>query len=179
MSRRAARRTRTGSRSAAGPFASIVTVHAPPLTSTRYVSVPLPFDSFRLPMAWLWRPSKLRLTAPPETLTDAPAPGGRWRFTVRAPPLIVIGTAPDGEPRVMSSRLAPVLMSIDFRGTELSLNVSVDAPPFELIVHGMVELICRSRVKRRVWKKPNPVFPCEIVRVPFERSRLTSGLVPE
>src|SRR5258708_22070184 len=90
-----------------------------------------------------------------------------------------MGTTPDGLPRVMSSRLAPVLMSMDLRGREASLNVSVDAPPLEVTVHGMVELIWRSSVNRRVWKTPNPLFPCEIVRVPSERSRLTCGLGPE
>src|ERR1700686_1917817 len=62
-------------------------------------------------MAWCWRPSKSRLPAPPETAAEAPVPGGRWTCTVKAPPLIVIGTTPDGVPSVMSSRLAPVLMS--------------------------------------------------------------------
>src|SRR5258708_16667538 len=90
-----------------------------------------------------------------------------------------MGTTPDGLPRVMSSRLAPVLMSMDLRGREASLNVSVDAPPLEVTVHGMVELIWRSSVNRRVWKTPNPLFPCEIVRVPSEPARLACGFETE
>src|SRR5260370_3648372 len=164
---------------ALGALVSIVTVPGPPLTSARYVSALDPDPSWTSGIAWFGCPSKVRLTAPQETLTDAPVPGGRCRFTVSAPPLIVMGTTPDGLPRVMSSRLAPVLMSMDLRGREASLNVSVDAPPLEVTVHGMVELIWRSSVNRRVWKTPNPLFPCEIVRVPSERSRLTCGLGPE
>src|SRR4029077_7320836 len=106
---------------------------------TRYMSVLDPLDAPTSPMARLWRPSNVRLTAPPETLTDAPVPGGRCRLTVSAPPLILMGTTPDGVPSVMSSRLAPVFRSIDLSGREASLNVSVDAPPLEAIVHGMLE----------------------------------------
>src|SRR5260370_37474715 len=115
---------------ARGAVVSIVTVHAPPLTSTRYVSALDADPSWTSPIAWFGCPSKVRLTAPPETLTDAPVPGGRGRFTVSAPPLIVMGTTPDGLPRVMSSRLAPGSISMAFRGGGASLKASGGALPW-------------------------------------------------
>src|ERR1700704_3271232 len=88
-----------------------------------------------------------------------------------------MGTMPAGLPNVMSSLLAPVLISIDEMWAFARLNVLVAAPLSVAIAHGRLELIFRSSVKRRLWRKG--ALPCEIRKVPFERSRFTSGLLPE
>ena len=89
---------------------SMVTVQAPPLTSTLYISGPMRLASMTVPIARECLLSKSRLTAPPVTVTEAPVPGGRWRWIVKAPPLMLIGTIPVGLPSAMSTRAAPVLI---------------------------------------------------------------------
>jgi len=47
----------------------------------------------------------------------------------------------------MSSRLAPVLTSIEVIWTAASLYVAVDAPPLDVIVQGTLGLTCNARLK--------------------------------
>src|SRR6267378_4634199 len=99
------------------------------------------------------------------------------RFT--APPLTVIGTTPDGLPSVISSRLAPVLTSIERTLTWASWNVSVAAPLLAEMLQGKVEFRWMSRMKLRLRKTQKDVLHWEICSLPFDLSRLTSGFGPE
>src|SRR5437763_7275149 len=107
-------------------------------------------------MAWKEWPSAPRLTAPPETSTLVLTPLGRWRWTVRAPPLISTGTVPDGVPRAISSLLAPVLSDRDVTGSCARSMVTVAAPLLLVIDQRTLELSCRWRAKLLLGKMVKP-----------------------
>src|ERR1700682_1111621 len=119
----------------------MVTLQAPPFTSTLYMSAPIWVASLTVPMPRVCLLSKSRLTAPPDTGTEAPVPGRRGGGTVKDPPLRLSGTAPAGLPSVMSTRAAPVLISIDPTCAVATLYVSVDAPELVWLVHGRIALV--------------------------------------
>src|SRR5260370_16198313 len=119
-------------------------------------------------MAGLCLPSKVTLTAPPETVTDAATPLGRCTFTVTAPPLTLMGTEPEGEPNVMFSRLAPVFSSMSATGTLDSLKTSLDAPLSTTIFQMTAVLSFRSSAERRACKNNPGQVSFDNLRAPLD-----------